>query len=308
METGLAAAPRLLIPWRRVSRRRRGCDAESPSRPARRYCGAQCQKDAWLSHKTSCRRRPKPTFEEQAAKAHGPTLGGFPAADKTESVCARCMHFDKSKTAPELTFYFNIDGTELLEDNYGGDDGDGRARYTVTERAVTNRRGAFENARRGRVLQHPCRKELARVTRRSGTAQVKERGVARTRWRCVCKGCNRNWWCVRSVDPDGVSARRRNRPGFERRRFFSGTRPIVTSRPRRRRDSSPRKSRVAAAAPPRRVSTEYPRRSSTRVWTGTRAWTRSRSSTSTAGRSTRATRGRRAGRARRRTRRRSEFG
>ena len=183
METGLAAAPRLLIPWRRVSRRRRGCDAESPSRPARRYCGAQCQKDAWLSHKTSCRRRPKPTFEEQAAKAHGPTLGGFPAADKTESVCARCMHFDKSKTAPELTFYFNIDGTELLEDNYGGDDGDGRARYTVTERAVANRRGAFENARRGRVLQHPVEKNWrgsldGRVPRRSRSAASRGLGGA----------------------------------------------------------------------------------------------------------------------------------
>ena len=37
-----------------------------------------------------------------------------------------------------------------------------------------------------------------------GRYTVKERGVARTRWKCVCKGCNKTWWCTKSEDPDKV--------------------------------------------------------------------------------------------------------
>ena len=127
-----------------------------------RYCSVDCQREAWLMHKTECRRRPKPSTDT-AQKAHpGPALGA-PVAKATVSLCARCNTFDKTKEPAALTPYFALNGTEVLPDNYGGDGGDGRGRHTV-----------------------------------------KERGVKRTRWKCVCKGCNKTWWCIKSEDPDKV--------------------------------------------------------------------------------------------------------
>lgn len=114
-----------------------------------RYCGKACRQEAWLTHKTECRRnmRPvEPTFDTKS----------------TRSACARCLSFDRAKTPPELAARFVVVGSEILPDNYG---------------ASPEERGHYS---------------------------VKERGVARTRWKCSCRGCHRVWWCVKSVDPDGV--------------------------------------------------------------------------------------------------------
>ena len=129
-----------------------------------RYCGENCQREAWLTHKTACRRRPKPTADEDFSRKHGPKVDGVPvAATTTFSLCARCHLFDQTKEPEQLLGVFAISGKEVLADDYGGDSSEHRGRHTC-----------------------------------------KERGVERTKWKCVCKGCNRAWFCLKSVDPDGV--------------------------------------------------------------------------------------------------------
>lgn len=114
-----------------------------------RYCGKACRHEAWLTHKTECRRNMRPIEAVFDTSSH-------------RGACARCLSFDRSKTPPELAERFVVVGSEILPDNYGASPED-RGHYAV-----------------------------------------KERGVTRTRWKCSCRGCHRVWWCMRSVDPDGV--------------------------------------------------------------------------------------------------------
>lgn len=39
---------------------------------------------------------------------------------------------------------------------------------------------------------------------RKNRRTVASRGLQRTRWKCACRGCHKQWWCIEEVDPDDV--------------------------------------------------------------------------------------------------------